>query len=93
MSDLPPNMGYPIGTRLRLEGEESQWSLIEVRGVFNYGPDNGGWVLVIAPVHWGEGDNSPRNVDPDKLAGLGYVVETVAAPTPTAWGDTLAASA
>jgi len=78
MTDLPPNDTLPVGTRLRLADEDSQWALIEVRGWHFNGHDSGGWDAIVQPVLWGEGDNSPRKVQPASLADLGYVIETPA---------------
>jgi hypothetical protein len=86
MTELPPNTGYPIGTILALDSEESQWRRIRVCGMFNNGPDAGGWDVVVQPVEWGmDGDNSPRKVDPSALADLGYVIETAAEETSSEW--------
>lgn len=70
-----PNLAWPIGTRLALEGEASAWRLIEVAGAFDNGPEAGGYEAIVRPVAMEAGtDCAPRKVGPDALVALGYVV-------------------
>jgi hypothetical protein len=81
-----PTSLWPIGTRLALDGEDGPWRLIEIAGMFDHGPDAGGWATVVRPVAMEPGhDCSPRNVDPETLVALGYVVAEEAPAAPEAW--------
>ena len=71
---VAPNLAWPIGTRLALDGEPSAWRLIEVCGAFDNGADAGGYEAIVRPVTIEPGsDCSPRKVDPQQLVRLGYV--------------------
>jgi len=71
-----PNAPWPIGTRMRLDGEDGPWEYIEVCGLFDNGPDAGGFEPIIRPVEVTMGhDCSPRKVSPGAVVSLGYCVE------------------
>jgi hypothetical protein len=75
-----------MGQRFSLEDEEGPWRLIEFCGVFDNGPDAGGYEMVVRPVNMETGaDCSPRKVSADSVSEVGYVPVSTPSPSTGEW--------